>query len=132
MPQTLVQYLLMQNSGNPVLAAVNGILFVGFSAMHSFKLIANFVPLSWVLVLVISGIAAACAGAFESEETKAKRAELKKQKELRVLGHRISTYGQTVHERFPTGDVVVSERYVAEQLRKRPEAVVTAAESAAE
>ncbi len=63
---------------------------------------------------------------FESEESKAQRLELKRQKQLRALANRISKYGRTVHERFPTGDVVVSERDLAEQLRKRPEAVVTA------
>jgi DNA-binding GntR family transcriptional regulator len=31
-----------------------------------------------------------------------------------------------VHQQFPTGDVVVSERDLADQLRKRPEAVATA------
>ena len=72
------------------------------------------------------GITAASVRAFESEESKARRAELKKQKELRSLVQRICSYGRTVHQQFPTGDVVVSERDLAEQLRKRPEAVVTA------
>jgi DNA-binding GntR family transcriptional regulator len=31
-----------------------------------------------------------------------------------------------VHQQFPTGDVVVSERDLAAQLRQRPESVVTA------
>jgi DNA-binding GntR family transcriptional regulator len=51
---------------------------------------------------------------------------LKRQKELRSLAQRISTYAQTVRQQFPTGDVVVSERDLAEQLRKRPEKVVSA------
>src|SRR5207237_7677793 len=72
------------------------------------------------------GIAAASVRAFESEETKSRRAKVKRQKELRSLAVRISTYGQTVHQRFPSGDVVVSEGDLAERLRKRPEAVVTA------
>ncbi len=42
------------------------------------------------------------------------------------LTDKISAYGQSVHQRYPTGDVVVSERDLAEQLRKRPDAVVTA------
>jgi hypothetical protein len=46
--------------------------------------------------------------------------------ELRLLADRILIYGKTVYQHFPTGDVVVSERDLAEQLRKRPEAVVTA------
>jgi hypothetical protein len=63
---------------------------------------------------------------FESKETKAKRLELKRQKELRALTERISAYARTVHRQFPTGDVVVSERDLAEQLRKRTDVVVTA------
>jgi len=63
--------------------------------------------------------------AFESE-SKAQCRELKRQKQLRALANRISKYGRTVHQRFPTGDVVVSERDLAEQLRKRTDAVVTA------
>jgi DNA-binding GntR family transcriptional regulator len=33
---------------------------------------------------------------------------------------------RNVHQRFPTGDVVVSEEDLAEQLRNRSDAVVTA------
>ena len=64
--------------------------------------------------------------ALESEETRAKRLELKKQKELKALTQRISAYARTVHQQFPTGDVVVSEYDLAEQLRKRTDVVVAA------
>jgi hypothetical protein len=96
--------------------------------MQSFKNILSSVYPQWWFVLLASvvGITAATVKVFESEETKRKRAELKKQKELRRLAERISVYGRAVHHQFPTGDVVVSERDLAEQLRKRPEAVVTA------
>ena len=96
--------------------------------MQSFKSILSFVSPQWWCVLLASavGIVAASFRAFESEESKARRAGLKKQKELLLLAQRISTYGRTVHQQFPTGDVVVSERDLAEQLRKRPEIVVTA------
>jgi hypothetical protein len=82
----------------------------------------------WALILVASafGIAAASVRAFESEESKARRAEQKRRKDLRVLADRIFRYGQTVHQQFPTGDVVVSERDLAEQLRKRADTVATA------
>ena len=39
---------------------------------------------------------------------------------------RFSNYGRNVHQRYPTGDVVVSERDLAEQLRKSSDAVATA------
>jgi len=96
--------------------------------MQALESILSSVSPQWWFVLIASaaGITAASIRAFESEETKRKRAELKKQKELRGLTERISVYGRTVHQQFPTGDVVVSERDLAEQLRRRPEAVVTA------
>jgi hypothetical protein len=95
--------------------------------MPSLKNLVSSIP-NWSLIALAStlGIAAASARAFESQESKRKRAEQKKRKDLRVLAERISGYGRTVHQQFPTGDVVVSERDLAERLRKRPEAVVTA------
>ena len=96
--------------------------------MQSFKSIPSSVHPQWWLVFLASavGITAASVRAFESEHRKRKRAELKKQTELRDLAERISVYGRAVHQQFPTGDVVVSERDLAEQLRKRPAVVVTA------
>lgn len=82
----------------------------------------------WALIALASavGIAFATVRAFESEEAKTRRAEMRKQKALRALAQRIASYAQAVHQQFPRGDVVVSERDLAERLRKRPEAVVTA------
>ncbi len=96
--------------------------------MDSLKsILSSIFPRWWFVVLVSSlGIAAASVKAFESEESKIKRADQRKRKDLRVLADRISTYGRNVHQQFPSGDVVVSERDLAEQLRKRSEAVVTA------
>jgi RecB family endonuclease NucS len=96
--------------------------------MDSFKNLFSSVSPRWTLIVLASalGIAAATVSAFESEEAKTKRAEQKRRKELRVLADRISHYARTVHQQFPTGDVVVSERDLAEQLRKRPDTVVTA------
>jgi hypothetical protein len=85
-------------------------------------------PLLWWVALIVSalGIAAICLRVLETDGARAKRAERNKMKELRSLAERISSYGHTVHQRYPTGDVIVSERDLAEQLRKRPDAVVTA------
>ena len=85
-------------------------------------------PLLWWVALIISalGIAAICLRVLESDEVRAKCAERNKKKELRSLAERISSYGRTVHQRYPSGDVIVSERDLAEQLRKRPDAVGTA------
>ena len=85
-------------------------------------------PLLWWVALIISalGIAAICLRVFEADGVRASRAERNKKKELRSLAERISSYGQGVHQRYPSGDVIVSERDLAEELRKRPEAVITA------
>ena len=72
------------------------------------------------------GIAAICLRVLESDEVRAKRAERNKKKELRSLAERISSYGQGIHQRFVSGDVIVSERDLAEELRKSPDAVITA------
>jgi hypothetical protein len=63
---------------------------------------------------------------METDETRVQRAQRKQKKELRALADKISTYGRKVHQRYPTGDVVVSERDLAEELRKPPDAVATA------
>jgi hypothetical protein len=93
------------------------------------------------LVAGVSPIALHCAGRVdrwccrncryvqvvsETDQARAQRVQRKQKKELRALADRISTYGRKVHQRYPTGDVVVSERDLAEQLRKRPDAVATA------
>jgi hypothetical protein len=47
----------------------------------------------------------------------------------RNSGHsptRFQRMDANVHQRYPTGDVVVSECDLAEQLRKRPDSVATA------
>jgi len=86
------------------------------------------IPLLWWVALIISvlGIAAICLRVLGSDGVRAKRAERNKKKELRSMAQRISSYGHTVHQRYPTGDVIVSERDLAEEFRKRPDVVITA------
>jgi uncharacterized membrane protein len=96
--------------------------------MNSLPDILSSVPLHWWVALIISalGVAAIFIRAFEADEARVRRAEWNKKKELRSLAERISLYGHTVHQRYQTGDVIVSERDLAEQLRKRRDAVTTA------
>ena len=96
--------------------------------MHSLPDILSSVPLRWWIALIVSvlGIATICIRAFETEEARARRAERNKRKELRSLAEKISSYGRSVHQRYPSGDVIVSERDLAEQLRKPHNAVATA------
>jgi len=89
----------------------------------------SWIALHWRTSAVIAGavgIAATCRWCLQTDEARAQRAERNRKKELRRLADKISTYGRNVHQRFPTGDVVVSEHDLAEQLRKRRDAVVTA------
>jgi hypothetical protein len=71
--------------------------------MHSLPDILSSVPLHWWVALIISvlGIAAICIRAFETEEARVRRAERNKKKELRSMAQRISSYGHTLHQRYP-------------------------------
>jgi hypothetical protein len=83
----------------------------------------------WWLTALVSftlACASACLRIFESEAARQKRLEQKKRRDLRTLADRITTYGRNVRQQFPNGAVVVSERDLAEQLRKRPASVLTA------
>jgi hypothetical protein len=90
--------------------------------------IFSLMPLRWwvAMIALVLVVTAVCMRVFESDRARASRGARKSKKDLLSLTDKISAYGQTVHQRFPTGDVVVSERDLAEQLRKRPDAVVTA------
>jgi hypothetical protein len=96
--------------------------------MNFFINVFSSIPLHWWVTLILSalGVAAVCLRALESNEARAKRAERNKKKELRSLAERISSYGQGIHQRYPSGDVIVSERDLAEEFRKRPDVVITA------
>jgi hypothetical protein len=98
------------------------------NSMNFLTSVYSSVPFLWWIALIISvlGIAAICIRAFEPEDSRARRAERNKKKELRSLGERISSYGQTVHKRYPSGDVIVSEQDLAEEFRKQPDVVITA------
>jgi len=72
------------------------------------------------------GLAIACRSYLETDETRSQRAELHRKRELRRLADRILAYGRRIHERYPSGDVVLSAHDLGEQLRKRPDAVATA------
>jgi len=96
--------------------------------MHSLTDTLLRISFHWWIVLISCavGLVAICTRALQTEESRTRRTEQKKKKELRSVAEKISVYGHSVHQRYPTGDVVVSERDLAEQLRKRPEVVVTA------
>jgi hypothetical protein len=75
-----------------------------------------------VMIAGAVGIAATCRWCLETDKPRAQRAERNRTREMRGLADKILT----VHKRYPTGDVVVSEPDLAEQLRKRRDAVAKA------
>lgn len=88
----------------------------------------SWITFHWRILLVACalGITATCKACLESDDARAQSAQSRQKKELRALADRISTYGHKVHQRYPSGDVVVSECDLAEELRKTPDAVATA------
>jgi hypothetical protein len=71
---------------------------------------------------------AVVAGAryLETEHVRNERVQRQKERELRAVVDKISHYARKVHDRFPTGDVVVCQRDLAAELRKHPDLVATA------
>jgi hypothetical protein len=97
--------------------------------INSLARIPSWIALHWKSGAVVAGfvgIAATCRWCLETDGVRDQGAQRRNKKELRALADKISTYGRNVHQRYPTGDVVVSERDLAEQLRKRPDSVATA------
>ena len=96
------------------------------SLTPSFSWIASHWWATGIVVGCAVAIAAKCKWGIETDHAQVQRAQVKTKKQLRALADKISTYGRNVHKRYPTGDVVVSEHDLAEQLRKRPDTVATA------
>jgi hypothetical protein len=98
--------------------------------MNSLTRIPSWIALHWksgAVVAGVVGIAATCRWCLETDKVRDQRAQRRNKKELRALADRISTYGRNVHQRYPTGDVVVSESDLAEQLTAQaPNSIATA------
>jgi len=101
-----------------------------FQMMNSLTRGFSWIALHWRTSAVIAcaavGIAVTTRRCLETDEARVQREQRNRKKELRAIADKISTYGRKIHQRYPTGDVVVSERDLAEQLRKRPDIVATA------
>jgi hypothetical protein len=66
-----------------------------------------------VIACAAVGIAVTTRRCLETDEARAQRAERNRKRELRALADKISTYGGKVHQRYPSGGVVVSEHDLA-------------------
>src|SRR6266404_1708701 len=112
-----------------MLAGYSGAHWFLIQMMNSLARVPSWIALHWkrgAVVAGLVGIAATCRWCLETDQVRDQRAQRRNKKELRALADRISTYGRNVHQRYPTGDVVVSECDLAEQLRQRPDSVATA------
>jgi hypothetical protein len=96
--------------------------------MTSFAFAFSWMALHWRVALIVLLLVATPVGirCFESEKTRTARVRRKQTEQLRTLADKILTHGKAVHQRYPTGDVIVSEADLAEQLRNRSDAVITA------
>ncbi len=96
--------------------------------MNFFTATVSWVTLHWRVIVIASllAFAASLRSCFESEQARAMRLQRKKDSQLKKLAQTISKYGSKMHQLYPTGDVIVSQRDLAEQLGKPPHAVVTA------
>lgn len=96
--------------------------------MNFFVAGVSWMALHWWIVLIPTavGIAATSKACLETDEARAQRKQRNQEKRLRALADKISSYGRKIHQRYPTGDVIVSQSDLAEQLGKAPDAVITA------
>jgi len=100
--------------------------------MNTFTRLSSWIVLHWQTSAVVTcagvatGVALAAKRYLEPNSAEVQRAERKREKELRTLARKISSYARNVHKCYPTGDVVVSQVDLAMRLRKSPEAVATA------
>ena len=99
--------------------------------MNTLTRLSSWIVLHWRTSAVITCAGVAAGGALVAKRylenaAGVQRADLKKEKDLRTLARKISSYARNVHKRYPTGDVVVSQVDLAMQLRKSPDAVAAA------
>jgi hypothetical protein len=78
------------------------------------------------LIACVLGIAPMCIRGLETEKARVERVRRRQDKKFRALAEKILGHGRNALQRFPTGNAIVSEGDLAEQLRNRSDAVVTA------
>jgi hypothetical protein len=89
---------------------------------------------SWLIsrwrigAVIASGLAVACIYRIstETEEQRAQRAKQKRENELSRVAKQISNYARDLHQRYPDGEIVISDDDLSRQLHKSHELVATA------
>jgi hypothetical protein len=106
-----------------------GLTFLDVQMMNALVRIPSWVAAHWKASAGLAfavGIAVACRSYLETDEIRNRRTMENRARELGRLRERILAYGRRIHERYPSGDVVLSTHDLAEQLRKAPTTVETA------
>jgi hypothetical protein len=89
---------------------------------------------SWLMsrwrigALLASGLAVTCVYKISTENKKqrAQKAKLKRERKLSRVAKQISKYAGDLRKQYPTGEVVISDSDLAQQLRKPQELVSSA------
>jgi hypothetical protein len=89
---------------------------------------------SWLIsrwrigAVIASGLAVACLYKIstETEEQRAQRVKQKRENELSRVAKQISNYARDLHQRYPDGEIVISDDDLSKQLRKPHELVAGA------
>jgi hypothetical protein len=96
--------------------------------MNFLSAAVSWLMLHWRLTMTacVLSLAASFKRLLETDAARVERLQRQEKKRLRLLAEAIASYGRKVHQRYPTGDVIVSQRDLADKLRKTPDAVITA------
>src|SRR5207249_12336428 len=101
-----------------------------FQMMNSLTRGFSWVALHWRTSAVIACAAVAIAlttrRCLESDEARVQRDQRNRKRIIRPLADKISTYIRKVHQRYPTGVLVVSLHNFTKQLLKLPDIIATA------
>jgi hypothetical protein len=97
--------------------------------MTTLRDIFSWVSAHWSTCALIGGVtisALVYSQLSQRDTNRLLQDEQRRRKELNNLANRICRYARAIHQRYPGGDVVVSETDLAKQLRKPPAIVAPA------
>jgi hypothetical protein len=102
-------------------------LFFGL-VMDSTNIVSWLISRWRIGAVIASGLAVACIYRIstETEEQRAQRAKQKRENELSRVAKQISNYARDLHQRYPDGEIVISDDDLSRQLHKSHELVATA------
>jgi hypothetical protein len=89
---------------------------------------------SWLIsrwrvgAVIASGLAVACIYKIstETEEQRAQKAKQRRENELSRVAKQISNFARDLHQRYPDGEIVISDDDLSKQLHRPQELVASA------